>query len=99
MNLLALMEDKRQMRIKMLGLEAALERSENAESKNSRQSPESAAENNPSISCDVSNENEKLKYVNMARGGRASKSLDRSESLQDVIQLDGISERLSSWAT
>ena len=98
MNMLALMEEKRQMRIKMLGLEAALqlERSENAESKNSRQSPESAAENNPSISCDVSNENEKLKYVNMARGGRASKSLDRSESLQDEIELDDISERLSS---
>lgn len=98
MNMLALMEEKRQMRIKMLGLEAALqlERSENAESKNSKQSPESAAENNPSISYDVSNENEKLEYVNVTRGGRASKSLYRNESLQDETQLDGISERLLS---
>ena len=92
MNTLVLMEEKPQMRIKMLGFEAAL----HLEGSKNTESPDSAAENRAFINCDVSIENENLNFENAAHGGWASKSLNISDSLPDEIQLDGSSEQLSS---
>jgi hypothetical protein len=92
MNMLTLMEDKRQMRIEILGLQAELylERSKNAEKKQSTiKLPNGLAEKKIPIDCDTSNESETFKYINVTRGSCASNSLDSStESLPDASELD-----------